>query len=820
MNGAVSNLENDQGVKNPWKNKEHVMPELSPEFLVKSTNDSFFDFDTTESVEPLKGVIGQQRAVRSLDFGLNMQEKGFNIYVAGPPGTGRLTAVTSFLRQHAASTQPPSDWCYVHNFRDALSPNALELPQGMGIQFQKAMAIFVSEARRDILRAFQSQQYSEHREQLLQDLQQDRETLYQRMSDRAENEGFLLGNTPSGLVLTAQKNGVAIDTEAIEALPEAERLVLQSSQQNLQVELQRLLLESRNAERAAQENALNLDQRVARATLDFLVAELIGKYSTASGLTAYLNDVTADMLENMDLFKPVIQSSEGTGSQAGNLDPIDGWRRYDVNVVVDNTFILGAPVVMEPHPTLRNLLGRVEREAYMGSLRTDFTMIQPGSLHKANGGFLILRIEDILHDPSAWEGLKRCLKEEKILLDMTADVGIVGVKSINPSPISLDIKVILIGNTALYHMLYSNDPDFLELFKVKSEFDLSMEKSEVNLTDYASFVAMVCTKEKLRHMSRDGVVRLTEHSSRMAENQSKLSTSFAEITDIIRESNHWASVDRLQYIGLDHVEKTIAEKIYRSGLIQDKMAEMVESGLVVIDTHGKVVGQINGLAVINVGDSHFGRPSRITASVGIGREGIIDVERESALGGRLHTKGVMILGGYLTDKFASSFPLSLVGHIAFEQSYQEVDGDSASSAELYTILSCLSDLPINQGIAVTGSVNQKGEIQANGGVNDKIEGFFGVCKTQGLTGSQGVMIPQSNVQHLMLRPEIIEAVRDGKFHLYSVHTVDEGIALLTGVEAGDRQADGSFPPESVNYRVLERLQGMAYSLRDFIKPGI
>ena len=796
------------------------MPELPPESLAKSINGLFLDFDTTELVEPLKGVIGQQRAVRSLDFGLNMKEKGFNVYVAGPPGTGRLTAVTSFLRQHAASIEPPSDWCYVHNFRDVLSPNILELPQGMGIQFQRAMSTFIDEVKRDILRAFQGQQYSEHRERLLQILQRDRDDLYQRMSDRAENEGFLLRNTPAGLVITAQKDGIPIENEAIEALPEAERLALQSSQQSLQAELQRLVIESKNAERNAQESVLQLDQRVVRANLDFLVAELVEKYSAAASVTTYLNDVAADMLGNMDLFKPLPQPVEGNGPQGSRPDPIDGWRRYDVNVVVDNTFTLGGPVVMESNPTLRNLLGSVEREAYLGSVRTDFTMIRPGSLHKANGGFLVLRVEDILRDPTAWEGLKRCLKEGKILVEMTADAGIIGVKPINPDPIELDVKIILIGNTSLYHMLYSNDPDFLELFKVKAEFDTSMDKNEVNLKDYAAFVAMVCSKEKLRHMSRDGVVRLTEYSSRMAADQNKLSTSFAEITDIIRESDHWAGVDQLQYIDKDHVEKTITEKNYRSGLIQDKMAEMVRNGLVVIDTDGEVVGQINGLAVINVGDSHFGRPNRITASVGIGREGIIDVERESALGGRLHTKGVMIIGGYLTDKFASNFPLSLVAHIAFEQSYQEVDGDSASSAELYALLSCLSDLPINQGIAVTGSVNQKGEVQAIGGVNDKIEGFFDVCKTDGLTGSQGVMIPQSNVQNLMLRSEIIEAVRDGKFHIYSVHTVDEGIALLTGVEAGDRQEDGSFSSESVNHRVLERLEGIAHSMRDFIKPGI
>lgn len=792
------------------------MPELPPESLAKSVQDSLLNFDTTESVEPLKGIIGQLRAVRSMDFGLNMKEKGFNIYVAGPSGTGRLTAVTSFLHQHAASVAPPSDWCYVHNFRDPGIPNVLELPQGMGVQFQKAMITFVNEARRDILRAFQSQQYSEHKEQLLQDLQRDRDSLYQQMSDRAGNEGFLLRNTPSGLVITPQKNGIPMESDAIEALPEGERAALQVAHQSLQHGLQSLIVESRKAERLVQENISQLDQKVVRATLDFLISELVETYVAATGVSSYLDDVAVDMLENMELFKPTGDSVEEDGRSSEQSDPIRGWRRYTVNVVVDNTFILGAPVVMEPNPTLRNLLGSVERESYLGSLRTDFTMIQPGALHRANGGFLVLRIEDLLRDVSAWEGVKRCLKEEKILLEMTTDTGIIGVKPINPAPAALNIKVILIGNTSLYHTLYSADPDFLELFKVKAEFDTSMESNEVNLKDYAAFVAMVCSKENLRHMSREGVVRLTEYSSRMAEDQNKLSTSFAEITDIIRESDHWAKVAQLPTIYADHVERAISEKRYRSGLIQDKMAEMVESGLVAIDTERRIAGQINGLAVINIGDSRFGRPNRITVSVGIGKDGIIDVERESALGGRLHTKGVMILGGYLTDKFASDFPLSLVAHIAFEQSYQEVDGDSASSAELYALLSCLADLPINQGIAVTGSVNQKGEVQAIGGVNDKIEGFFDVCRSQGLTKSQGVMIPKSNVQHLMLRADIIEAVRAGDFHIYAVQTIDEGIALLTGTEAGAKLQGGSFPADSVNYRVSERLRSISYSMKDFL----
>jgi len=793
------------------------MLELPPESLAKATKDLFLDFDTTESVEPLKGIIGQQRAVRSMDFGLNMKQQGFNVYVAGPSGTGRLTAVTSFLHQHAASIQPPQDWCYVHNFRNPGSPNILELPQGMGHQFRRSMGNFVAEVKRDILRAFQSQQYSEHREQFLQNLQRDREGLYQQMSDQAGKEGFLLSNTPSGLVITPQKDGMVVENDAIEALPEAERVALQSAEQSLQQDLQRLVIESKNAERAVQESIRNLDQRVVRATLDFLIVELADKYSSAVGITTYLDDIASDMLENMELFKPKGLTLEGDAAQIEQQDPILGWRRYVVNVLVDNAFTLGAPVVMEPNPTLRNLLGSVERESHFGSVRTDFTMIQPGALHRANGGFLVLRIEDLLRDPNAWEGIKRCLKEEAILLQMTNDVGIIGVKPINPVPARLDVKVILIGNPSLYRMLYSNDPDFLDLFKVKAEFDISMESNDFNLKDYAAFVAMVCSKENLRHMSREGVVRLTEYSSRIAEDQNKLSTSFAEITDIIRESDHWAKIGHTQYINTDHVEKAITEKSYRSGLIQDKMAEMVETGLVVIVTDGEIVGQINGLAVINIGDSHFGRPTRITVSLGIGRDGIIDIERESALGGRLHTKGVMIIGGYLTDKFASDFPLSLVAHIAFEQSYQEVDGDSASSTELYALLSCLSGLPIKQGIAVTGSVNQKGEIQAIGGVNDKVEGFFDVCKNQGLTGSQGVMIPGSNVQHLMLRSEIIEAVRNGEFHIYSVNTIDEGISLLTGISAGSRNPDGSFPVGSVNNLVFERLKEISYSMRDFLK---
>ncbi len=492
------------------------------------------------------------------------------------------------------------------------------------------------------------------------------------------------------------------------------------------------------------------------------------------------------------------------------------FKKYEVNVIMDNSNAKGAPVVMELNPTYQNLFGRTEKEAQFGALITDFTMIRGGSLHKANSGYLIIPVEDLLRNPFSYDGLKRAIRNQRISIEEVEErLGFVFTKSLKPMPIPSSTKVILIGDPYLYQQLLALDMEFNELFKVKAEFDTIMERTQENVQQYAAFVCMLCQKEELKHLDSSGIAKLVEHSSRLAEDQLKLSTRFSEIADIVREANFYAEQEKSEYVSANHVKKAIEEKIYRSKLIQEKIQEMITRGVILIDTEAERVGQVNGLSVTGLGDLAFGTPSRVTVSVGLGREGVIDIEREAKMGGPIHTKGVLILSGYLNQKYAQDKPLSLAARLVFEQNYGGVEGDSASSTELYAILSALSGLPIKQNLAVTGSVNQKGEVQAIGGVNEKIEGFFEVCKAKGFTANQGVMIPESNVQNLMLKEEIVEAVKAGKFHIYPVKTIDEGIEVLTGVKAGEKMQEGTYEIDTVNYRVDKNLKEMAEKLKEF-----
>jgi lon-related putative ATP-dependent protease len=495
------------------------------------------------------------------------------------------------------------------------------------------------------------------------------------------------------------------------------------------------------------------------------------------------------------------------------------YKKYEVNVIIDNSQTKGAPVVMETNPTYHNLLGRTEKEAQFGALTTDFSMIRAGSIQKANGGYLIIPVEDLLRNPFSYDGLKRDLRDSKMFIEEPEErYGFLSVKTLKPQPIPLSAKVILIGDPYIYQLLFSLDPDFRELFKIKAEFDTTMPRTDEKIRQYASFVCGLCEKENLKHLDGGALAKLVEYSSRLVEDQFKLSTQFSMVADIVREANYYAVQDNAQFITGDHVKRAIEEKIYRSKLVQEKIQEMITRGFFLIDTREQKVGQVNGLSVMGMGDFAFGIPSRVTASIGLGREGVIDIEREAKLGGPIHTKGVLILSGYINDKYARDKPLSLSARLVFEQNYSGVEGDSASSTELYCILSALSGLPIKQNIAVTGSVNQKGEVQAIGGVNEKIEGFFEVCKAKGLTGEQAVMIPESNVQNLMLKEEVLDSVKAGQFNIYSVKTIDEGIEVLTGVPAGQRRPDGTYEEGTVNYRVDKALQEMAEKLKEY--PGL
>jgi lon-related putative ATP-dependent protease len=791
----------------------YVLKELSFDKLRRECDPKMMSCETTQQLEPLEGIIGQERAVRALRFGLDIKERGFNIYVAGYPGTGRMTAVEDFLEEVAKAKPTPSDWCYVYNFHNSYEPQAIRLPSGQGKVFQKDMADLISEARRILPKAFESEDYSSKRAATVKAIEEERHSLIEQLNKKAQEEGFVLQSTPMGLLVIPVMKGKPLSDRDFLALSPKVREEIQKRREKLDEELANAMRQLRALEGKVQQELKKFNRDVAFYAIGHLVTDLKEKYKDFSQVIKYIDDVQNDLLENLSQF---VKEPEATAPVQFPWMKELPFRRYEVNVIVDNSELKGAPVVVELNPTYANLFGVMEKEAQLGMLTTDFTMIHGGSLHKANGGYLALRVEALLQNPLSWDSLKRALTSGEVTVEEPGErLGFISIKGLKPEPIPLDIKIVLIGNPLLYQMLYIYDMDFIELFKVKADFDTTMNRTEENTRKYAAFVCAFCQKENLKHLDALAVAKIVEYSSRIAEDQGKLSTRFAEIADIIREANFYAAQDNVKHVTANHVKKAIEERVYRSNLIQDKIQDMIKRNFLLVDTEGKATGQVNGLSVMGLGDFAFGRPSRVTASIGMGREGIIDIEREAKMGGPIHTKGVMILSGYLTEKYAKDKPLSLSARLVFEQSYEGVEGDSASSTELYAILSALSELPIKQNIAVTGSVNQKGEVQAIGGVNEKIEGFYEVCKAKGLTGKQGVLIPESNVQNLMLKEEIVEAVKAGKFHIYSVGTIDEGIGILTGTEAGTRQADGTFEEKTVNHLVNKRLKAIAEKLREF-----
>ena len=776
----------------------------------------FCKCESTQDLVPLSEIIGQERAVRALNFGLGIKDHGFNMYVAGYPGTGRKTAVKNFVEAQAKVQPVPPDWCYVNNFANPYEPKAIKLPAGKGKEFRDDMKNFIENVVRNALpKAFESEDYAARRDATIRGLENQRKQLIDELSAKAQREGFVIQTTPIGLLLIPVLDGKPLSEEEMLALPQKMKDKLQEKREKLETEFRNTMRQLIDMERKIHEALKKLNKEVALYAIGNQVESLIEKYKDTPEVTTYLKDVQNDILDNLQQFIKRDESQQQLPFQMPWMKE-EPFKKYEVNVVIDNSDTKGAPVVVETNPTYPNLLGRTEKEAQFGALTTDFTMIRAGSIHKANGGYLIIPVEELLRNPFSYDGLKRDLRDGHLVIEEPEErYGFLSVKTLKPQPIPLTAKIILIGNPYIYQMLFGLDTDFKELFKVKAEFDTVMDRTDEKVKQYAAFVCMLCEKENLKHLDGSGLAKLVEYSSRVAEDQYKLSTQFSYIADIIRESNYYASQENAEFINGNHVKKAIEEKIYRSKLIQEKIQEMIKRGFFLIDTVEEMVGQVNGLSVMGLGDFAFGNPSRVTASIGLGREGVIDIEREAKMGGPIHTKGVLILSGYINDKYARDKPLSLSARLVFEQNYEGVEGDSASSTELYAILSALSGLPIKQNIAVTGSVNQKGEVQAIGGVNEKIEGFFEVCKLKGLTGQQGVMIPESNVQNLMLKEEVVDAVKAGQFNIYSVKTIDEGIEVLTGTKAGERRADGTFEEGTVNYHVDKQLKEMAEKLKEY-----
>ncbi len=794
-----------------------MIKELSHEQVTKKLPENLLRCKTSEELEPLTQIIGQERAVKALEFGLKIQQKGFNVYAAGMRGTGKQTALESFLKEMAKTRPTPPDWCYVNSFDDTLKPNAIKLPAGTGKEFQKDMELFTRDVKNALTQSFESEEYSDRRQEVINSVQEKQKEISQKLSRKAEEAGFALQRTPVGLVLIPIIDGKPLTEEDLQRLPYEKKREIQQKRQLLEQEFRSTMRELRSLEKEAQLAVDDLNGEVADYAMDHLFSELIVRYKDVEEIKDYLQDVKKDILENLETILGQEQETQipqlPPFLRGMTQDPMD---RYKVNLIVDNSDLEGAPVEIEMNPTYQRLLGTVEKEARFGALITDFTMIRGGSLHRANGGFIIIPVEDLFTNPLSWEGLKRALMNEEIEIEeITERLGFLTTKSLRPESIPLDAKVILTGEPQFYHLLYVLDKDFKELFKVKAEFDTTMDRNDENIRKYASFICSLCTKERLKHLDPSGIEAVIEYSSRLAADKEKLSTLFAKVADVIREANFYAEEEKNEHVSRDHIERALEEKIYRSNLIQKKIEEMITRGTLLIDIDGEEVGQVNGLSVSSLGDYEFGRPTRVTAALGVGKDGIIDIEREAEMGGPIHTKGVQILSGYLNDKYAEDKPLSLTARLVFEQTYSGVEGDSASSTELYALLSALSGKPIKQYLAVTGSVNQKGDVQAIGGVNEKIEGYYEVCKAEGLNGKQGVMIPDSNVKNLMLKKEVVEAIRDRKFHIYSVSNIHEGIEVLTGVNAGEKKPDGTYPEGTINHIVQERLTKMAESAKKY-----
>ena len=770
---------------------------------------------STDEIEALNTIIGQERAVRALRFGLDIRDQGFNIYAAGAPGTGRTTTIQRYLDEFASQKPTPDDWVYVNNFHDPLYPQVIKIPAGKARLLKHDLERLVQGALSDLQAAFDSDEYSKHREDLVNNIQRQKQEILSNLNREAQQNGFVLQPTPMGLLTIPVKAGEPLSEEDFMKLSEEEREEIGKRQQKLKLHLDNATHQAQNLDKQLREALEKLDQQVAEYSIQHHFDELKEKYQEPEEIPHYIEHVREDILEHISDF---VQSEEDENQPSflrrPRLDPI---RKYGVNVLVDNAEVKGAPVVLELNPTYNNLIGKVEHEAVFGALITDFTLIRAGALHRANGGYLVLPVEDLLRNPYAWEALTRSLANQQIEIEEVGERLGFSTKSLRPTPIPLDTKVVLVGRPDLYELLLSYDEKFSELFKVKAEFDSRMDRSEMHIHEYARFISRLCHKENMNPFDQQAMARLIEHAARLTEDQTKLSTRFGDISDVMREACYYAAQENAKIVTAEYVDQAIDERLYRSGMIRDRLQEMITRGVIKINVSGEQVGQANGLSVLSLGDISFGQPSRITVSLGLGKDGVIDIEREAELGGPIHTKGVLILSGYLAEKYTQDKPLSLSARLVFEQNYSGVDGDSASSTELYALLSALSGLPIKQSIAVTGSVNQKGEVQAIGGVNEKIEGYFEVCQATGLTGEQGVMIPSSNIDNLMLKQDVRQAVADGKFNIWSVDTIDEGIELLTGVNAGTLQTDGSFEPDSVNAKVSQRLEKLAETIESFGK---
>jgi predicted ATP-dependent protease len=772
-------------------------------------------FASTRDVSPLDGTVGQTRAHAAIAFALDAETVGHNIFVTGPPGTGKRTSVEAHLHDHARRRPAASDLVYVHNFRDPRRPIAIELPSSTARALAADMRAFLEDARRDLAAAFESDVYSRRRRELVEPIEREQEAALSELQDEGRARGIVLELTPTGLMTVPLRDGHPITPSEFGQLSEAERAGYQHRLEELGPRIQAFMTRIRTLQRQGRERLRDLDREIGLFAVGHLIEELLERHTSTPRLAKWLSAVAEDVTENLSQFR-----SEGTNSGGDDAQSLlaaigsgsqTSFSRYEVNVFVSHDADAGAPVVLESNPTYPNLFGRIEHQGVLGGgFVTDHRMLRPGAVHRANGGYLMLPAAEVLAQPLVWLKLKDVLRTGRIRLENPAEeYALIPTTTLNPETVELDLKVVLVGAPYLYHLAYTLDEDIRKLFRVKAEFDWRVPWDEDGVRGYAAFLSSHVRTAGLRHFDAAAVARIVEYGARLADDRDWLSTSFVEVAGLAAEASHWAAQDGSDHVDAAHVERALEEKVQRSNLIEQRLLEMVAEGALMLDFEGARVGQVNGLSVLDVGDYSFGRPVRITATAGPGRGALLSIERETELSGHIHDKGFLTLSGYLRDRYGGDRRIALGATLTFEQSYDRIDGDSAASAELYALLSELAGAPIRQDIAVTGSVNQHGELQAIGGVNEKVEGFFRACSLNALTGSQGVIVPASNVRNLMLSPEVVDAVRAGRFHVWSARTIEQGIELLTGIPAGRRGDDGRFPEGTIHARVEERLERWA-----------
>ena len=769
-----------------------------------------FPFTTTAELSLREEVIGQERAVKSIEFGLSIKNHGYNIFAAGVPGTGKNTIAKSIVKRISAGRPVPDDWCFINNFKDIDRPRAVKLPPGRGREFRRDMDKFIELMMTEIPKVFESKEYEEQKGRIAEELEKAKEVLFAETGRRAQELGFQLSITRTGIVKVALQRGRPFQPDELEKLSPEQRFDMEEREKNVDADIRDFLAKARVLDKEAHEKIHELNRRVAHFSMGHQLDDLKEKYGINPRIPDYLAEVEEDILNNL---KEFLGQMPELPFPVEGLDKAGFLERYKVNVLVDNAKTKGGPVMEEANPTYNNLVGRIERRARFGAFSTNFTMIKSGSVLQANGGYLLMNALDVLRNPFSWEALKRIIKKNEVKIEDIGELYGITMAGIKPEPIPVSFKVIMLGSPWLYYLLYEYDEDFRDIFKVKSDFDTQTGETADEKMRYANFIGNAAKDEGLLPFSREAVAGVADYAVRLAEKKGKLSLRFNDLADLIRESSYWAAQEQSAVVSAAHVDRALNEKIYRANLLEERIQELLADGTIMVDTAGAVTGQVNGLSVYDLGDFSFGKPSRITARVFPGKAGVINIEREAKLAGRIYNKGVLILSGYLAGKYAQDNPLSLSASLAFEQSYGEVEGDSASAAEVAAVLSGIAEAPLKQGIAITGSINQKGEVQPIGGVNEKIEGFFAVCKSRGLTGEQGVIIPRINVKNLMVKKEVVEAVKNGQFHIYAVTTADEALEILTGLPAGERKEDGAFPEGTLNFLVHKRLKAMAKKLK-------